>query len=396
MKKQIHIIGLVVLLVLIALLTIKGLRQVSVSFNTDYAKDFGGWGGYSNTDKGRGDFVPATTPPNYDNTTPTNTYQFLPDWMRGDKGGTNPPATTQPPSTQYVPPTTPVPTTSETSTTVSCSLFSGATNLKYFGFYGSSHQSIIAHQSALDEQKSFTNAGVLFGYDMNFIGNELDKAHRNGQKILINLVRNGLVLDGYGNWDDNDWTEFANSLQPYYNRGDILGFYIADDFWTMGSGATGYSLNEINRIIALIKQRFPGTITAGILQVSGQVASFNPNVDWVGVEVYPREGYMNMAVDPADIDRLAGLLRSNQKIILIPNVTINWEYGSGTTMSSYYQQDRWNKDVWPVLQKATNNPKIAAIFPYIWQDTYSSSLGAGSLPVYVQNFKTLGSCSRFK
>ncbi len=96
MKKQIHIIGLIVLLVLIALLTIKGLRQVSVSFNTDYAKDLG----LNPRDlyKGRGDFVPATTP-DYNNTIPTTTWQLLPDWLwsKGGRGGSLPP--TLPPTT---------------------------------------------------------------------------------------------------------------------------------------------------------------------------------------------------------------------------------------------------------------------------------------------------------
>jgi hypothetical protein len=277
--------------------------------------------------------------------------------------------------------TTPTPPLPDTTSTA-CQVLAGASNLRYFGFYGSS-MFWLDKPSYFDDVTGFTNlawihAGASSG-DIAYIVQELEKVRSRGQQAMIATI----YVDADGKDDfqwDTHWAAVSEAIQPYYDSGNILGFYLADDTWRNIPG------DEVLHRLATVKARFPGTITAAIF-VRPDLVYAPSGLDWIGLEMY---GAQTQATWQSWLDQVTPTLSPTQKLILVPG---SYSTNLGCVGSTDPGCDDVNFMIEPVLRLATNNPRVAAIVPFLWGTLRSQYLiGAGDLPNYRNRLTALGSC----
>jgi hypothetical protein len=276
------------------------------------------------------------------------------------------------------------PVLSPDTTSAQCQVLSGATNLKYFSFFGSSFDHLPGG-SMFDEVKTFTNFTWVaenitrtlpysdVAHNIAYFHTELGKARAAGSKAIV----------GGWTWDDDTWYNMVVPLlQPYYDSGTILGFYLVDDGWGSVSSI------EANRRIQLIKQSFPQALTVGIFINHFFINEFSDgyhqvDLDWVGLEMYPR----NIPEDRSTaywqgwLDSAAQRMTPNQKFILVP--------GALAVPSENKPEDMAFMNA--VLNLIPNNPRIEGIANFIWQ-SFDNFVGTRDLPNYRSKLTALGNC----
>ncbi len=263
-----------------------------------------------------------------------------------------------------------------------CSVLSGASNLRYFGFYGSSLEGL-EPSSSFEEIKDFTNLSWVGSWSREFISSEIEKAHSVGQKVIIDATKIPMVNTYI--WDQPHWDDYAAFLKPYYDRGDILGFYMADDGWSATEP-------EMDSRIAMIKTSFPEAITMGFFMNPYMVLFVPKNFDWIGLEMYgSRWGGWS-----ADwLTTVAQKMSPEQKFVLVPGA-FTWSGcygGSWALLGTQCKFEDKNTYLESIFKYATNNPRVAAIIPFVWQDVPNESLkGARNVPSYKSRLQELGKC----
>src|SRR6185295_11282644 len=95
-----------------------------------------------------------------------------------------------------------------------------------------------------------------------------------------------------GGIDTATWGTMVPVIRPYYDTGNVLGFYMADDAW-------GVSQAEASREMQMIKADFPLAVTLAVFRTPRDLVHFAPNdvlgsmppeLDWAGVEMYQDTG----------------------------------------------------------------------------------------------------------
>jgi hypothetical protein len=264
-----------------------------------------------------------------------------------------------------------------------CQVLAGASNLRYFGFYGSSMY-WLDKDSYFDEVTGFTNISWIHAgagaVDIAYIVRELEKVRGRHQQAIITTIYVDANGGDDGQWDAH-WAQLAPVVQPYYDSGNVLGFYLADDSWR------GISLDEANRRMRVIKQRFPKAVTTAIFWRGGDALindQLPSELDWFGLEMY--------GVDPQYtwqqlLDQMVPFMTASQRFILVPGAF------SCPTFGGICAPEDLARNIEPVLQLATSNPRIAGIFPFLWGSQNSGGLiGTRDLPTYKNRLTDLGRC----
>jgi hypothetical protein len=274
-----------------------------------------------------------------------------------------------------------------------CSVLAGATNLRYFGFFGSGMQ-WLSGGSALEETKNFTNVHwpapsgyVVVGQDnsalLGYLRQELDKARALGHKVVV-----GGFL-----YDEATWRSVAVPfLRPYYDSGIILGFLMADDGWRVSEA-------EARRQMQMIKADFPEVKTIAIFINPNFATDFlPPELDWIGLEEYPWH-YPYGNSPPVDtsywqgwLNEVAARAYSHQQFILVPGAFTNDSCPAGVSRCAVEDL----AFVESVLSVATNNPRVVGIIPFIWQNVPNNDgsflIGTRNIPSYRSRLSALGKC----
>jgi uncharacterized membrane protein len=262
-----------------------------------------------------------------------------------------------------IPPPPPAPSSSGSQ----CQVLTGATNLRYFGFYDTSASNLVP-SSTVEQVQGFTNLSMISG-GLNFILTELAKVKSANEQAIISFL--GIPEDPVG------WQSVAAALQPYYDSGNIVGFYVSDDAWNV-------TLAQMQ----MIKSTFPNAKLVAIFESPTEALQNTQNLeelDWVGLETYY---YTDSADTTGWYNQLLPDMNANAKFILVPGAftvpagPLNYYEGKSDNEAYYIE---------PILQMATNNPKVVGIMPFIWQDQ-GGETGTVDVPDYQSRLEGLGSC----
>lgn len=237
-------------------------------------------------------------------------------------------------------------------------ILQGATNLRFYGFYGSSWDE---YGDALPQIESFTNLAWVTSCSPSWFQTELPKVQAAGMHAIAD-IRCFLSDPNFAtDWD----TEYAPIFLPYYRSGVLTAFYVSDDEMSVGES----QLREIkyDSLNPGAPNAMPNVNNFAITTSAPDLRAY-PDLDWIGVEEYSGGTY------PSPF-----MMTAHQMVVLVPN-TGDWPF-SGPPNSTFVASASEAQ-----LKEATDNPRVVAITPFAW-------LAVSPPPLSEQSqFQQFGTC----
>jgi hypothetical protein len=249
----------------------------------------------------------------------------------------------------------------------------------------------------IDELKRVSNVIIIGGGDQD-LESKLAKAHRAGMKIMIST--RWVFFDGKGAIYDEpfltaNWVGLKKALKPY--RGDILGFYLADEpFWTYYSAQApadrhmDWMRDWLNFLSKKIKTDpewsdfKPKTAFIEAAPIIRDKLFLNPSeVDWIGVDCYDGfDSCLGMSI-PAYFAAIP--LNKGQRLIAVPGV------GRPASLTARTEKKLLD-DLELFDAMIAKDRRFIMTMPFLWQsfDSEGGWTGARDLPVVRRELERRG------